>query len=156
MAERDEQAVRRYVEHLAMTLHELGFPRMPARVLCTLMVAEDDAMTAGQIGEWLGVSPAAVSVAVRYLAQVGLVAREAVPGSRSDRYRAMSNTWYIAGVAKSGLYRRIADVVAEGAAVVGEDTRAGARITEMAQFFRFFQDELAALVDKWHATRVTG
>lgn len=42
--------------------------------------------------------------------------------------------------------------VAEGAAVVGEDTEAGARITEMADFFLFLQDEIAALVEKWHAT----
>src|SRR5437667_6642501 len=99
MGERDEEAVRRFVEHLAMTLYDLGFPRMPARVLCTLMVAEDGAMTAGQIGEWLGVSAAAVSGAVRYLVQVGMVQREPTPGSRSDRYRAMGNTWYMASIA---------------------------------------------------------
>jgi DNA-binding transcriptional regulator GbsR (MarR family) len=153
MGERDEQAVRRYVEHLAMTLYELGFPRMPARVLCALVVAEDGAMTAGQLSEWLGVSPAAVSHAVRYLAQVGMVLREPSHGSRSDRYRAVGNTWHLASVAQRGVYKRVADVVSEGVAVVGEDTEAGARITEMAEFFLFFQDELAAIVEKWNATR---
>ncbi|HEU4426710.1 MAG TPA: MarR family transcriptional regulator [Pilimelia sp.] len=153
MGKRDEQAVQHYVEHLAMTLYELGFPRMPARVLCALVVAEDGALTAGQIGQWLGVSPAAVSGAIRYLVQIGMVQREPVPGSRSDRYRAMSNTWYIAGVARRGVYKRVADVVAEGVTVVGEDTEAGARIAEMAEFFRFMQDELAAMVEKWNASR---
>jgi hypothetical protein len=150
---RDEDAVRRFVEHLAMTLYELGFPRMPARVLGTLTVAEDGAMTAGQIGDWLGVSPAAVSGAVRYLIQIGMVQREPMPGSRSDRYRAMSNTWYLASVAKGGVYQRIAGVVAEGVSIVGTDTQAGARIGEMAEFFEFLQGEMAALVDRWHATR---
>ncbi|MDI1461604.1 MarR family transcriptional regulator [Catellatospora sp. KI3] len=153
MAERDEEAVRRFVEHLAMTLSDLGFPRMPARVLGALTCAEDGVMTAAQLGEWLGVSPAAASDAVRYLVQVGLVLREPVPGSRSTRYRSVSNSWYMASVAKGGVYKVVADVMAEGVGAVGADTAAGARLTEMTEFFVFLQDEIAALVAKWQAMR---
>lgn len=153
MGQRDEAAVQRYVEHLAMTLSDLGFPRMPARVLGALVVSEEGAMTAGQIGTWLRVSPAAVSGAVRYLVQVGLVQREPAPGSRSDRYRVMSSTWYVASVVKSGVYQRVAEAVAEGVPAVGADTEVGARVTEMAEFFRFMQDELAGLIQKWYDTR---
>ncbi|GAA1369775.1 GbsR/MarR family transcriptional regulator [Catellatospora chokoriensis] len=153
MAERDEEAVRRFVEHLAMTLNDLGFPRMPARVLGALTVAEDGVLTAAQLGAWLGVSPAAASEAVRYLVQVGLVLREPVPGSRSTRYRAVGNSWYMASVAKGGVYKQVADVMGEGVAAVGAATAAGARITEMTEFFLFLQEEIAALVEKWQAKR---
>ncbi|WP_155371351.1 GbsR/MarR family transcriptional regulator [Catellatospora vulcania] len=155
MAERDEEAVRRFVEHLAMTLNDLGFPRMPARVLGALTVAEDGVLTAAQLGEWLGVSPAAASEAVRYLVQIGLVLREPVPGSRSTRYRSVGNSWYMASVAKGGVYKQVADVMSEGVSAVGADTAAGARITEMTEFFLFLQEEIAALVEKWQATRTT-
>ncbi len=153
MAVRDEESVRRFVEHLAMTLSDLGFPRMPARVLGALTVDEEGVMTAAQLGEWLGVSPAAASDAVRYLAQVGLVLREPVPGSRSIRYRCVSNSWYMASVAKGGVYKQVADVMSEGLDAVGTGTEAGARITEMVDFLLFLQDEIAALVAKWQATR---
>jgi len=43
---------------------------MAARVLFAIMCAEADALTAAQIGERLGISPAAVSGAVRYLIQI--------------------------------------------------------------------------------------
>ena len=88
-ARRDEEAVRQFVEHLSMTLADQGFPRMPARVLLTLMSADEEALTAAEIGQRLGVSPAAVSGAVRFLtAPIGEVdirpARKAiflVPGA---------------------------------------------------------------------------
>ncbi|MEV4411328.1 MarR family transcriptional regulator [Catellatospora sp. NPDC049609] len=153
MAVRDEESVRRFVEHLAMTLSDLGFPRMPARVLGALTVDEQGVMTAAQLGDWLGVSPAAASDAVRYLVQVGLVLREPVPGSRSIRYRCVSNSWYMAGVAKGGVYKQVADVMSEGVGAVGAGTEAGARIAEMVDFFLFLQDEIAALVEKWQVSR---
>jgi hypothetical protein len=58
---RDEAAVRRFIEHIAMTFDGLGFPRMAGRVLFVIMCAEEEALTAAQIAERLGVSPAAVS-----------------------------------------------------------------------------------------------
>jgi DNA-binding transcriptional regulator GbsR (MarR family) len=155
MVERDEEAVRRFVERLATTLYELGFPRMPARVLGALLVAEDGAMNAAELGDWLRISPAAVSGATRYLAQVNLIVREPVAGARRDRYRVMDNAWYIAGAAKNSVYKRVGDVVAEGAAVVGDGTRAAARVTEMADFFLFLQDEIAAVVERWQGRQVS-
>jgi DNA-binding transcriptional regulator GbsR (MarR family) len=155
MVERDEEAVRRFVERLSTTLYELGFPRMPARVLGALVAAEGGAMTAAELSDWLRVSPAAVSGATRYLAQVNLIVREPVAGSRSDRYRMMSNTWYIAGAAKNSVYKRVGDVVAEGAGAVGDGTEAAARITEMADFFLFLQDEIADVVERWQQRRVS-
>ena len=44
--------------------------RMPARVFAALLASDDGALTSAELGEQLQVSPAAVSGAVRYLAQV--------------------------------------------------------------------------------------
>jgi DNA-binding transcriptional regulator GbsR (MarR family) len=151
---RDEEGVRHFVERFALTLSNLGFPRMSARVLGTLMVAVEPGLTAGQIGQRLGVSAAAVSGAVRYLVQVGMVAREPVPGSRSDRYRLPDDPWYLAGAAKSGVYKRVADLVQEGVVVVGDETSpSGARLAEMRDFMLFIQDSLVDILDRWERTR---
>lgn len=92
MGDRDEEGVRRFVEHMAMSWAEWGFPRMAARVLMVMMAADEEALTAAELGDRLEISPAAVSGAVRYLIQIGMLAREPVPRPRrkagtSSRHR---------------------------------------------------------------------
>jgi DNA-binding MarR family transcriptional regulator len=154
-AARDEVAVRRFVEQMAVTLTGFGFPRMPARVLVTLMAIEDEeALTAAELGDRLGVSPAAISGAVRYLIQFGLVIREPVPGSRSDRYRLADHAWYEASVAKGQALTALAAAADRGVEPLGgEKTRAGERVAEMRDFFLFCHSEIQGLVDRWRAQR---
>jgi DNA-binding transcriptional regulator GbsR (MarR family) len=152
--ERDEDAVRRFVEHFAMTLSELGFPRMPARILALLTVAEEPGLTAGQIGERLGVSPAAVSGAVRYLIQLQFVVREPVRGSRSDNYRLPADPWFTAGMVRGGVYKRFADIIQEGVEAVGDTSSpAGARLAEMHDFYLFIQEGMLELLERWEKFR---
>jgi hypothetical protein len=67
----------------------------------------------------------------------------------------MSNSWYMASVAQGGVYKRVGELFAEGAAVVGEGTEVAARITDMAEFFLFLQEEVAALVERWQRRKVS-
>ena len=151
---RDEQAVRRFVEHMAMTLADWGFPRMPARVLMTMMSSDEGSLTAADLAEQLGVSPAAISGAVRYLTHVGLLAREPVPGSRRDRYRLPDDTWYEATATKGQLLKTVTDLAEEGVTALGGlATPSGARVAEMRDFFQFVQGELDGLLQKWQATK---
>ncbi|WCN81840.1 GbsR/MarR family transcriptional regulator [Micromonospora sp. LH3U1] len=145
--------VHLFVERMALTFAEVGFPRMAARVLFTVMSA-DDPLTAGEIGERLGVSAAAVSGAVRYLTQFGMLIREPVPRSRRDRYRMPDNPWYEATITKTGLYKTFIDV-AEGGVIAldGPDTPAGERVTEMRDFFIFVQEEIDSLGQRWRDRR---
>ncbi|MGC4810473.1 GbsR/MarR family transcriptional regulator [Micromonospora sp. DT228] len=145
--------VHLFVERMALTFAEVGFPRMAARVLFTVMTA-DDPLTAAEIGERLGVSAAAVSGAVRYLTQFGMLIREPVPRSRRDRYRMPDNPWYEATITKTMLYKTFIDV-AEGGVVAldGPETPAGERVAEMRDFFIFVQEEIDSLGERWRARR---
>lgn len=151
---RDEDGVRRFVEHLAMLFADWGFPRMAARVLLVLMTAEEPGLNAAQLAERLAASPAAISGAVRYLGQLGLVVREAVPGERADRYRLPDDAWYTATAAETKLYDTIVEA-ATGAvpALGGPDTPAGGRVAEMAEFFAFMRAEMAGLLTRWKESR---
>ncbi|MEV7329683.1 helix-turn-helix domain-containing protein [Micromonospora sp. NPDC093244] len=145
--------VHLFVERMALTFAEVGFPRMAARVLFTVMSA-DDPLTAAEIGERLGVSAAAVSGAVRYLTQFGMLIREPVPRSRRDRYRMPENPWYEATITKTGLYKTFIDVADGGvAALNGPDTPAGERVAEMRDFFLFVQEEIDSLGERWRIRR---
>jgi DNA-binding transcriptional regulator GbsR (MarR family) len=143
--------VARFVEHMAMVLNEWGFPRMPARLLVALMTADEGALSAADLAEQLRVSPAAVSTSVRYLMQVGLVARVPSRGSRRDRYRLPEDPWYEATLMKGKALQQLSDVADDGVSAVGDDTPAGRRLAEMRDFFRFIHADMEDQVARWRA-----
>jgi predicted transcriptional regulator len=147
---RDEQAMREIVERLGRLLADWGLPRMAARVLFVLMTADEPFLTAGELAERLGVSPAAISGAVRYLTQIHMVARDVVAGSRRDRYRLVDDSWYEVTLEKMTLITTLADIAREGVdAAGGPATPAGARLAGMRDFYDFVQEELPELLRRW-------
>ena len=147
---RDEEAMRTFVEQMARMLADWGFPRMAGRVLFVMMGADEPALTAGELAERLGVSPAAISGAVRYLIHINMVAREPVPGSRRDRYRLVDDSFYEVTIAKMTLIKTLADVADAGVtAAGGPDTTAGARLANMRDFYVFTQESLPSILDEW-------
>lgn len=151
--QRDDDAVRRYVEHLALTLTRLGMQRMASRVFAALNVTDSGRLTAAEIAEMLQVSPAAVSGAVRYLEQVGLVARQREPGERRDYYRLYDSLWYASFVNRDRIIVMWRDVAEEGIDTVGADTPAGERLAEMRDFLAFVIEEMPALLERWERQR---
>jgi DNA-binding transcriptional regulator GbsR (MarR family) len=151
--QRDEDGARRFVEHMARTFADWGFPRMAARVLMALTSADEETLSAAELAERIGVSPAAISGAVRYLIQIGMVVREPVPSSRRDRYRLVDDSWFEVSVTKMTMFKSVADIAAEGATALGSATRGGARVAQLRDYFLFVQQELPSLLDKWQATK---
>ncbi|AJE41712.1 GbsR/MarR family transcriptional regulator [Streptomyces nodosus] len=150
---RDPEAVSRFVEHFAAQLVEAGVPRMPARVFGALLASDTGTLTSAELGEQLKISPAAVSGAVRYLAQVHLVSREREPGSRRERYRVHSEQWYEALTSREAVIKRWEDALRTGVTTLGADTPAGGRLAETLAFFEFIETEIAAVMERWRAHR---
>ncbi|GAA0553737.1 GbsR/MarR family transcriptional regulator [Actinomadura livida] len=154
---REEASVRRFVEHLAAALADFGFPPMSARVLVTMMVSDEETLSAADFGERLGASPGAISTAVRHLMHIGILVREPMAGSRSHRYRLTDDTWYEGSVSKAVYFKVIADLADEGVGVLGgTETQPGARMAEMRDFFRFFQNELTEIYKRWKDIQAGG
>ncbi|WP_257456495.1 GbsR/MarR family transcriptional regulator [Archangium lipolyticum] len=152
-AKRDEVAVSRFVERFALALSDNGFPRMPARVFAGLLTAEKETRTAAELAQQLRVSAAAISGAVRYLEQVGLVERGREPGQRSDHYRVVSNAWYEALARRDQILLRFEQVLREGIDAVGAESLTGLRLDETRQFFEFMRSEMPRLLMKWREQR---
>src|SRR5580700_2258765 len=138
-----------YIERFAAVLVAAGFPAMPARVVVALVIAESGRLSAAELAERLRVSPAAVSGAVRYLIQVGLVHKERVPGSRRDYYRMPGTMWDDLLRMRDQVMSRWAALVREGIDLVGADTAAGARMAGQAAFLEFATREMAGLLTRW-------
>jgi DNA-binding transcriptional regulator GbsR (MarR family) len=151
--ERDDEAVRRFIERFALNLVEAGMPRMPARVFAALLSADDGRCTAAELAALLGVSPAAISGAVRYLMQVRMASREREPGERVDHYQVTGGTWYEAITRRDEILARWVQDFQEGIKAVGPDTPAGARLEETRQFFEFLMVEIPRMLERWRARR---
>ncbi|QDI70096.1 MarR family transcriptional regulator [Streptomyces calvus] len=150
---RDPEAVSRFVEHFAAQLVEAGLQRMPARVFAALLASDRGVLTSAELSEALKISPAAVSGAVRYLAQVHMVSREREPGSRRERYRVHGDQWYEALTNREAVIKRWEDALREGVTSLGPDTPAGRRLAETLAFFEFIEREVAAMMERWRAHR---
>ncbi|MFF1440664.1 GbsR/MarR family transcriptional regulator [Streptomyces sp. NPDC058295] len=150
---RDAEAVSRFVEHFAAQLVEAGMPRMPARVFSALLASDTGVLTSAELGERLRISPAAVSGAVRYLAQVRLVSREREPGSRRERYRVHSDQWFEALTNREAIIKRWEDALREGVDSLGADTPAGRRLAETLAFFEFVERDVAEMMERWRVYR---
>jgi DNA-binding transcriptional regulator GbsR (MarR family) len=151
---RDDEAVRRFVERFALNLTEAGMARMPARVFAAVLVAADGRRTAAELAGQLGVSPAAISGALRYLTQLRLVSREREPGERVDHYRVSSDTWYEAIARRDEMVGRWLQDLVDGVKAVGPDTAAGARLEETRAFFEYLLQEVPLLLERWRARRL--
>lgn len=149
-------ALQPFAERLAAVLAAAGFPRMPARVLVTLVASPDARLTADGLRARLGISAAAVSGAVRYLETIGMVRRLPHPGSRKEVYEVLPGSgWYTASLQATGVYDAVIALVPHGVAVAadtGADDVAD-RLTEMGRFFAFLRARLPALLEEWEALR---
>lgn len=151
----DAEARSRFVERFASELTEAGMQRMASRVFAALLASETASMTSAELAEQLRISPAAVSGAVRYLSQTGMVAREREPGSRRDRYVLHNELWYETFSRRDQVLTRWEKVLRDGAELLGSESPAGRRAAESAAFFEFVQGELGRMMDRWREHRET-
>ncbi|MGH3409222.1 MAG: GbsR/MarR family transcriptional regulator, partial [Streptosporangiaceae bacterium] len=147
-----DQAVSQFAERFAGALTEMGVPRMPARVFVALLTCHAGRLTAAEIGADLQASPAAVSGAVRYLVQIGLVLRASEPGTRRLAYSVPEDVWQHMITARNAEMARWARIFREGADLLS-DGPAGARVAETAEYFDFVVGELPGVQARWEQYR---
>lgn len=142
---------RSVADAVAAELAAEGFPRLPAQVLMALMVRPSGSMTAAELGDGLGVSPAAISGAVRYLGVLGFVRTAVVPGTRRHVYSLPAVPWYASTLVQDR-YTSMLALLDAGLHDV-EPGPARDRLAEMADFFRFLRAEMPQLWERWRAGR---
>lgn len=137
----------RAVERVGAAFAGAGLARLPSRVFAALIVDEDGRMTSAELVETLGISPAAVSGAVKVLEQLGWIRRERERGSRRDVYVVDDDAWR-GGLLRGGQsYRTIEDAFAFAAASAPAAARQ--RLNLSKDFLVFVREELVAMADRW-------
>ncbi len=152
MGDLGHPGVTGFVEHLGGALAAAGLPLQPSRAFAALLAADEGRMTAAELAAALEVSPSAVSGAVGYLAQVGLLRRGRVRGTRRDVYVVADDAWHDAMLRKDQTYGPIMTALAEGARVVGgQDARDRIRLS--LDFLEFVSDEMDGVIERWEQRR---
>jgi predicted transcriptional regulator len=154
--ERDLEAVSRFRERFASVLLEAGFPPMPARVFTALLVTDSGRLTAAELSALLSASPAAISGAVRYLEQLGLISRQREPGTRRDVYLVLDEIWYEVSMRRDQVLQRWVNAARDGILVLGPGTPAARRMADSLDFFAFLAKEVPALMERWREHRSGG
>lgn len=147
----DEHPGADAAEQAAALLTAAGMARMPSRVMMALVGSPDEGYTAAELGERLGVSPAAVSGAVRYLQSIHMIRRISRPGDRRDRYDLSDDAWGDVATANAPLYTRLADFMD---LIADDNTNAPAsvaRARSTADFLRFLAVRMPQIVEEWRA-----
>jgi DNA-binding transcriptional ArsR family regulator len=148
-AERDEEAVGRFLERFASVLVEAGMPPMPSRAFAALLVTDSGRLTAVDLATLLAASPASISGAVRYLEQLGMIRREREPGSRRDVYLILDDIWYEVAIRRDQVLTRWVSAARDGIGLLGPQTRAGQRMADSLDFFAFLLEEMPAMLGRW-------
>lgn len=143
-------------EQAAAMLAAAGMARMPARVMMALVGSPDEGYTAAELADRLGVSPAAVSGAVRYLISMRLIQRLSRPGDRRDRYDLTDDAWSGMITSNAPLYAALAGHMDRIADENADAPISVARAREVADFLRFLTERMPRLVDEWRAERASG
>ena len=144
----------RAVERFGQALEGSGMARMPARVFAYVLAEDSDRYTAAQLAEGLQVSPAAISGAVRYLVDTGLLIKERVPGRRGDIFRVVDgDIWATITTARKPMIDNFIAAVEDAIVLVGADTPGGQRLVETADFLRFTRADLEDLPRRWATYR---
>lgn len=146
----DDDALLRAVERIGLLLTEAGMPRMPARVFAYVLAEDADRYTARELAEGLRVSPAAISGAVRYLVQAGLLDKGREPQARSDHYRIYDeDVWSAIAAQRIPLLERWEAIIAEAVQQLPHGSRGRRRLRETQAYYRFIAAESPRLMERW-------
>lgn len=137
--------MQEFQEALTTVLMTSGLPKMMARVMGCLYTA-DNSLTASDLAQRLQVSPASVSKAVTFLADLDLIRRES--DGRRERYVIDNDLWYQSMLRSVRDNDRFSETARQGAAVLGRDTPAGNRLENAARFLDFVSESLNRAVEQ--------
>jgi len=137
----DDEAVREYEETFTTLLMQQGLPKMAARVLTCLFIADAGSLTASELVRRLQVSAASVSKAIAFLEDQGLVRRQR-DERRRERYFVDDDVWYQSTIAGARGIAQVAEVARQGVGILGRDSLAATRLENIARFSDFISESI--------------
>lgn len=150
----ERSPVHDFVDEVAAFMALRGLPRMAGRLYAWLLVAEPPEQTAAELGRALHASPGSISTMTRLLVSLGLIQRTRRRGERADRFwippaamRGMMTSQLEAVRTARQLFDRGLEAMAH------RPPAARRRVRELRDMWRFWEQELPDLMDRWEESR---
>ncbi|HEX7003752.1 MAG TPA: MarR family transcriptional regulator [Trueperaceae bacterium] len=143
-----------FIEEMGQLLASFGIPHMAGRILAALLVATPAEQSAEQLAETLQASRGSISTMTRLLEAPGIIERVRKPGDRRTYYRNTPDGWHRAMEREAASMSTLRALAEKGLALMeGESAAARRGIEESVEFFRFWEREMDAVLDRWLASR---
>jgi DNA-binding transcriptional regulator GbsR (MarR family) len=128
-----------------------GIPRAAGRIFSYLQVCQPAEQSAAQLASALGISLGTVSSMTRLLMQAGWVERISRRGERQAAYRTAEGMMSLTVDGVLEPTRRARQLTDRGLELMADQPAAArARLRELNNVYRFFEEWLPALLDAWH------
>ena len=144
---RDAETVREYEEMFTTIIMQSGLPKMMSRVLVCLYTTDSGSLTASELVQRLQVSPASISKAITYLENLDLVRRER-DERRRERYVVDDDLWYQSMMRSARDNARLAETARQGIGILGPETPAAARLTNIARYLDFVAESITRAAEQ--------
>lgn len=154
MAIDDERtpAKQRYIEEMGLLMESFGLPRMWGRVFGALLVADPPEQTAEELAATLKASRGSISTATRMLEQTRLIERVSKPGERKDYFRNKPDAWHEITKRRVTALDALRQMAEKGLQLLdGADPEARRGLTEMRDYFAYWENIFPRLVAEWQA-----
>jgi DNA-binding transcriptional regulator GbsR (MarR family) len=147
----------RFVDELGL-LWEVssGTPRMAGRILGALLEAEEPYLSGTELAERLNASSGSVSTMTRLLETQGVIERFVRPGSRRDYFRLIQQPWRANLKHASAITQRYVALLDRALRSMDDgDTAGRRRLSELRDFYAFWDQEWPRLIERYEQTRAT-
>lgn len=126
---------------------------MLGRIIGRLVVCEPAHQSLTELSDYLGASKGTLSPITRQLMQSGLLVKVKLPGDRSTYYRLRDNPWVSLMQARVTYTQMMRETAEKGLELVDEDSSAHGRVTELVEFYSFFENAMPAMLEGWMQRR---
>ena len=146
----DVEEHRRYADEVGLLSSRMGMPPAYGKLLGWLLICDPPAQTSTDLAAALGLSKGSISTGMRMLERSGLVRRVSIPGRNGHAYEMLPDAMITATAGAVAHYRLMAELMARGVEVVGDDSTPQAqRLRVTREFFEFITAKLPAMIDEF-------
>lgn len=146
---KDNDKVHQYLEEMALSFEEKGFPRMAGRVLAWLMIAEPGHQSMPQIVDALDASKSSISTATRVLINFDLIEKIGLRGERKDYYRLKPKLWRDSVKLAVKKMADLKNIAARSLKILDDVNVNKESLQEMHDVYAFLEEQMPLILDAW-------
>lgn len=155
---REDDSSRRaklhYAEDFGLAFEQEGLPRMAGRIFGWMLVAETPHQSLQELAEILRASKGSISNMTRYLIQLDVIERVAVPGHRRDYVAIKDGSWLFLPNQWIDTVKSIRELADRGLELLeGKSPKVRERLDEMRDLYTFLEEEFPSLLERWERKR---